>query len=248
MQDLLTEMQAKDVIQPSQSPWASLVMLVQNKDGSTHFCIEMTLNSNHSEYRKLFFLYLPPPPLPASTHSPYLGSRTTVTLLGCPECRQSWGWGMRLSGSPSLACGMPFGLCNGPATFQRLMDLVLAGLQMSHCLVYMDDVIVMGRSFQEHLRNLRQVFERLREAGQTLKPTKCLFFQTEVFYLGHITSRKGVSKDPAKIDKVARWPTPNVNKRRLTVSWACKVLQAVCLRFRHNCKTTPPSYGKNELI
>ena len=99
---------------------------------------------------------------------------------------------------------MPFGLCNGPATFQRLMDLVLAGLQMSHCLVYVDDVIVMGRSFQEHLRNLCQVFERLREAGLTLKPTKCVFFQTEVFYLGHIISRKGVSTDPAKIDKVVR--------------------------------------------
>ena len=59
---------------------------------------------------------------------------------------------------------MPFGLCNGPATFQRLMDLVLAGLQMSHCLVYVDDVIVMGRSFQEHLHSLRIAFERLREA------------------------------------------------------------------------------------
>ena len=72
----------------------------------------------------------------------------------------------------------------------------------------MDDVIVMDRSFQEHLHNLRQVFQRLREAGLMLKPTKCVFFQTEVFYLGYIISRKGVSTDPAKIDKVVRWPTP----------------------------------------
>ena len=107
---------------------------------------------------------------------------------------------------------MAFGLCNGPATFQRLMDLVLAGLQMSHCLVYVDDVIVMGRSFQEHLSNLQKVFERVREAGVTLKPTKCVFFQTEVFYLGHLISREGVSTDPAKIDKVARWPTPQSAK------------------------------------
>ena len=97
---------------------------------------------------------------------------------------------------------------NGPATFQRLMDLVLASLQMSHCLVYMDDVIIMGRSFQEHLSNLQKVFERVREAGLTVKPTKCMFFQTEVFYLGHLISREGVSTDPAKIDKAARWPTP----------------------------------------
>lgn len=72
----------------------------------------------------------------------------------------------------------------------------------------MDDVNVMDRSFQEHLHNLHQVFQRLREAGLTLNPTKCVFFQTEVFYLGHIISRKGVSTDPAKIDKVVRWPTP----------------------------------------
>ena len=61
-----------------------------------------------------------------------------------------------------------FGLCNGPATSQRLMDLVLAGLQVSHCLVYVD-VIVMERSFQEHLHNLQQVFQRLMEAGLTLQ-------------------------------------------------------------------------------
>ena len=72
----------------------------------------------------------------------------------------------------------------------------------------MDDVIVMDRSLQEHLRNLHQVFERLRGAGLMLKPTKCVFFQTEEFYLGHIISRTRVSTDPAKIDKVVRWPTP----------------------------------------
>ena len=70
----------------------------------------------------------------------------------------------------------------------------------------------MGRSFQEHLSNLRKVFERVREAGLTLKPTKCVFFQIEVFYLGHLISREGVSTDPAKIDKVARWPTPQSAK------------------------------------
>ena len=72
---------------------------------------------------------------------------------------------------------MPFGLCNGPATFQRLMDLVLAGLQMSQCLVYIDDVIVVGRTFDEHLSNLQEVFERVRRAGLKLKPSKCSFLQ-----------------------------------------------------------------------
>ena len=104
---------------------------------------------------------------------------------------------------------MPFGLCNTPATFQRLMDLVLAGLQMEHCLVYLGDVIVIGRSFAEHLQNLQAVFQRLRQAGLKLKPRKCTFFQQEVQYLGHIVSREGIATDPGKNQKVEAWPIPS---------------------------------------
>ena len=103
---------------------------------------------------------------------------------------------------------MPFGRCNAPATFQRLMDLVLAGLQWSHCLVYLDDVVVLGRSFDERLLNLELVFRRLREAGLCLKPSKCSLFRRKVQYLDHISSREGVAADPSKIEKVATWPTP----------------------------------------
>ena len=102
----------------------------------------------------------------------------------------------------------PFGLCNAPATFQRLMDLVLAGLQWSHCLVYIDDVIVLGRDFEDHLQNLQVVFHRLHQAGLKLKPVKCAFFQQEVQYLGHLISPREVMPDPSKIEKVAAWPTP----------------------------------------
>ena len=103
---------------------------------------------------------------------------------------------------------MPFGLCNGPATFQRLMDLVLAGLQMTHCLVYIDDVIIVGCLFDEHLCNIRDVFKRVRGEGLKLKPSKCVFFREKVFYLEHEVSRKGVATDPRKIDQVASWPIP----------------------------------------
>ena len=65
---------------------------------------------------------------------------------------------------------MPFGLCNAPGTFQHLMDCVLAGLQWSNCLVYIDDIIIMGRSFDEHLHNLPKVFDRLKLAGLKLHP------------------------------------------------------------------------------
>ena len=100
---------------------------------------------------------------------------------------------------------MAFGLCNAPTTFQRLMDLVLAGLQWSRCLVYIDDVIIVGNSFQEYLRNLQEVLQRLREAG--LKPSKCIFFQSSVKYLGYV-SREEVMADPDKVRKVATWPVP----------------------------------------
>ena len=103
---------------------------------------------------------------------------------------------------------MPFGLCNAPATFQRLMDLVLCGLQWSECLVYMDDVIVLGATFEDHMRALQAVLERVRKAGLKLKPAKCAFFQKEVAYLGHVISDEGIATDPRKTDRVSTWPIP----------------------------------------
>ena len=105
-------------------------------------------------------------------------------------------------------CVMPFGLCNAPATFQRLMDAILAGLQWSSCLVYIDDLIIPGKTFPEHLDHLRQVFQRLKGAGLRLKPSKCNFCLKEVEFLGHVVGTEGVRTDPAKTEKVATWPVP----------------------------------------
>ena len=69
---------------------------------------------------------------------------------------------------------MSFGLCNAPATFQRLMDLVLAGLQWNNCLIYLDDVLIIGKTFEEHLSNLNLVFNRLRDVGLKFKLSKCV--------------------------------------------------------------------------
>ena len=103
---------------------------------------------------------------------------------------------------------MPFGLCNAPATFQRLMNVVLAGLQWTSCLVYIDDIIVVGSTFDLHLCNLQKVFERLKQADLKLHPQKCHFFQRQVQFLGHIISQDGISPDPEKTSKVAQWPVP----------------------------------------
>ena len=107
---------------------------------------------------------------------------------------------------------MPFGFCNAPATFQRLINLILGGLQLSSCLVYLDDIIVMGRSFDEHLRNLAAVFDRIQEAGLKLKPSKCHFLQDQVKYLGHIVTMEGIAADPDKTAVIKEWPVPSCTK------------------------------------
>lgn len=131
---------------------------------------------------------------------------------------------------------MPFGLCNAPATFQRLMDLVLAGLQWSHCLVYLDDIIV-GRSLHKHLHNLQAVFTRLRKAGLKLNPSKCSLLQTEVQYLGYVVTQEGVSVDPSKIETVQTWPEPQCSISTLVPGFL-QLLLLLCSEFCPNCQTS----------
>ena len=103
---------------------------------------------------------------------------------------------------------IPFGLCNAPATFQWLMNSVLAGLQWTTCIVYIDDIIVVGNTFDQHLDNLQCIFECLKQAGLKVQPCKCQFLQQEVTFLGHIISPNGIAPDPTKTSKVEQWPTP----------------------------------------
>ena len=88
------------------------------------------------------------------------------------------------------------------------MELILAGLRFETCLIYLDDTIVYGRTFQEELERLEEVFIRLASAGLKLKPSKCLLFQKRVAYLGHIVSEEGIETDPAKVKRVHGWPVP----------------------------------------
>ena len=116
---------------------------------------------------------------------------------------------------------MPFGLCNAPATFQRMMNCVLAGINGISCLVYLDDIIVFSRSFEEHLEDLKEVFSRLIEAGILLKPSKCQFAVQQVEYLGHIVSSQGLSPDPRKIEKLKTFPVPkNLTELRSFLGFA----------------------------
>ena len=115
---------------------------------------------------------------------------------------------------------MPFGLCNAPATFERLMELVLRGLQWQICLVYLDDIIVVGKTVDDMIANLTHVFDRLLAAGLKLKARKCTLFATEAEYLGHVVSEQGISTHPDKIAAVQNWQTPtNVTELRSFVGF-----------------------------
>ena len=91
---------------------------------------------------------------------------------------------------------MPFG------TFERLMELILAGLRFKTCLIYLDDTIVYGKTFLEELERLEEIFVLFESAELKLKPSKCVPFQKSVPYLGHIVSERGIDADPSKVEQV----------------------------------------------
>lgn len=103
---------------------------------------------------------------------------------------------------------MPFGLCNAPATFQRLMDEVVHDELWKFVVVYLDDLNIYSQTFEEHLDHLRIVFDRLKNAGLKLNPDKCKFVANELTFLGHIISKEGIRTDPDKIEKVRNFPRP----------------------------------------
>uniref|UniRef100_A0A6V7LZN9 RNA-directed DNA polymerase n=1 Tax=Bracon brevicornis TaxID=1563983 RepID=A0A6V7LZN9_9HYME len=113
---------------------------------------------------------------------------------------------------------LPFGVTGGPATFQRLMNSVLTGIQGLRCFVYLDDIVVFGKNLEEHNGRLKEVLQRLKEANLRLQPDKCNFLKKEVVYLGHVISEKGVKADPTKTDAVRNFPIPKDTKLLMSFS------------------------------
>jgi RNase H-like domain found in reverse transcriptase/Reverse transcriptase (RNA-dependent DNA polymerase) len=110
---------------------------------------------------------------------------------------------------------MPFGLTNAPATFQRTMQLVLGELFYTIAPVYIDDIIVHSVTFDEHIRDLEKVFERIRKANLKLGPEKCKFCQSKIKFLGHMVGQDGIETDPKTIEKVRNYPRPvNITQLR----------------------------------
>ena len=107
---------------------------------------------------------------------------------------------------------MPFGLKNAPATFQKLMNTVLSGLQGIHCYVYLDDIVIYSFDLNTHIEKLQKVFDRLRYFNLKLQPDKCEFLRREVNYLGHIITDEGVKPNPEKVKAVRDFPIPRTQK------------------------------------
>ena len=208
--ELVQEMLDQGVIQPSKSPWASPVVLVEKKDGSVRFCVDYR-RLNAVTKMEVF-------PLPRIDDSLDMLSKSkffsTLDLASGfwqvkmePNSREKTAF-VTHSGLYEFSV-MPFGLVNAPSTFQRLMESVLAGLSGEKCIVYIDDILVPGATWPEHLQNLRQVFERLRSANLKLKSKKCRLAECEAEYLGYVISEDGLSTDPEKIRAVREFPVPH---------------------------------------
>ena len=138
---------------------------------------------------------------------------------------------------------MPFGLCNSPATFQRLMERSMGDINLRDCLIYLDDIVVFSTTFEEHVDRLEAVFKRLKRNNLKLKASKCEFFKREVTYLGHVVSQEGIQTDPSKIDAVKTWPVPKTVKEVLMFLGFTGYYRTFVKGFLHNLRRARRSTG-----
>ena len=214
VQKQVDELLALDIIEYSDSSWSSNPLVVPKKTGDWRVAID---------YRKLnsqtkTFAF--PMPTIRSLLDKLLGCKylSTIDLLKGfhqipikKEHRQytAFSFDNQLYQYKRIS----FGLVNAPARFQQLMAKVLKGLIGKFCFVYMDDILVFSKSFDDHIDHIRQVSERLRDAKLTCRVDKCSFGKTKVKYLGYIISEKGIQKDPKKESAVREFPVPNNTKK-----------------------------------
>lgn len=197
------------IIRPSQSPFASPVLLVKKKDDSWRFCDNYRQLNNITVKNKY--------PLPVvdelldelhgAARFTKLDMRSGYHQIHVkPEDEaktafrtHSGHWEFRV---------MPFGLANAPASFQALMNTILRSLLRKCVLVFVDNILIYSLTLEVHLDHLREVFKILDQHQLLLKQSKCSFGQQQLEYLGHIINANGVAPDPKKIEAVQNWPTP----------------------------------------
>jgi hypothetical protein len=212
----IEDMLKKGIIRKSKSPWSSPVVFVPKKGGEIRFCVDyrklndVTKKDNH--------------PLPKIDEmlDKFEGSKwfTSIDLASA-----YWQVEMEEKDIEKTAfitseglyenLVMPFGLCNAPATFQRLMHEVLGNLIYTKAPVYLDDIIIHSKTFEQHLQDIEEVFGKLRDARLKSKEGKCEFCAEEIKFLGHVIGKEGRKVDPDKIEKVKNYPRPeNISQLR----------------------------------
>ncbi|XP_078234087.1 uncharacterized protein LOC144583660 [Pogona vitticeps] len=209
----LDEMLRENIIVPSSSPWSSPIVLVDKPDGSIRFCVD---------YRKLNRVTTPDAyPMPRLDN-------LIETIGGCRFISSldlvKGYWQLRIDPrdqEKTAFCSpfglyefrvLSFGLRNAPATFQRLMDQTLAGLN-DFTVAYIDDIGIFSNTWEDHLIHLELVLQRLSAAGLTVKASKCQLGSPEIKYLGHMVGGGMIKPLEAKIEAVRDWPRPNTKKK-----------------------------------
>ncbi|UYV84377.1 hypothetical protein LAZ67_X001970 [Cordylochernes scorpioides] len=197
------------IIRHSESPWSSPVILVKKKDGNWRFCVDYR-RLNKVTKKDVY-------PLPRIDDT--LDSLKGAKFYSSMDLRSGY-WQIEVDEADREKTAfitpdglyeflvMPFGLCNAPATFERMMDKILKGLKWTMALCYLDDIVVYSKSFSEHLHRLEIILQCLDKAELRLNPKKCLFGAKRIRVFGHLVDSKGIYPDPEKIEAIAKFPTP----------------------------------------
>ena len=190
----LWEMLEAGAIRPSQSLWCNTVVLVRKKDGTLCLCVDFRcLNAwMKKDSYPLSHIQEVLESMAGSVHFSSMDFKSGFWQIKiAPELQQYTAFMVGNLGFYKFIC-MPFGLCNAPVTFQHLMQHTLGKPNLTYCVIYLDDVIIFGHTKEEHLEHLHIVFERFREFNMKLKPSKCLFIQSEIIYLAHHVLQRGI--------------------------------------------------------
>ncbi|KZS03675.1 Uncharacterized protein APZ42_033546, partial [Daphnia magna] len=235
IQTLSEDMLQAGIIERSDSPWGAPVVLIKKKDGSWRFCVDYR-GLNEVTIRDVY-------PLPRI--SDILSKLEGAEYFSIMDLQSGYHQlPLRKEDREKTAFitadglyhfkVLPFGLSNGPSSFQRAMDVILGGLRWSSCLVYLDDVVVYAPTFETHLLRLNSVLSCLGKAGLKLKGSKCQFAMNTLKVLGHIVSKQGIAPDPDKIAAVRDFPECNQGK---TTSNRIKQVQSflgLCSYYRRH--------------
>ena len=188
----------RGVIRPSQSDYASPIVLVCKKSGALRLCVDYRC-LNAKTRKDAYPLPRIDESLDALGRAQYFSAIDLASAYNQVEVHPD----DRHKTAFTTPMGlyeynrMPFGLCNAPGTFQRLMQMIFREELLQILLVYLDDIIVYSDTIADHLKRLERVFQKLREHGLKIEAEKCQFFQSRVKYLGHVVSAEGVATDPA---------------------------------------------------